>query len=267
MTGNSECDNGSRALRLYGKVLVVTGGAQGIGRAVAEVALREGAKVAILDIDEPVGRSAVAELGRPTDRLSFDLVDITDEDAVSKAMDKISHEFGVIDILVNNAGKNSYGDPVTMTSDEWDSVFGVDLKAAWLCSKYVLPGMVAQHHGSIVNIASLHARMTTEGMFPYAAAKAGLVGLTKSLALEMGPSGVRVNAVSPGYTRTKLVQESLEKLALPSALDAIYGAHALRRIAEPEEVAEVVIFIASDAASFVTGADWGVDGGLGARYA
>lgn len=254
-------------LRLDGKVVVVTGGAQGIGRAIVEVALREGAYVAILDIDEEAGEAFVAEASCPADRLFFHAVNVTDEGQVAAAIEWITRDQGVVDVLVNNAGKNSYGNPMTMTVQEWDSVFGVDLKAAWLCAKYVLPGMVAQKYGSIVNIASLHARMTAEGMFPYAAAKAGLIGLTKSLALEMGPAGIRVNAVSPGYTRTKLVDESLKKLDLPSGLEAIYNAHALRRIAEPVEIAEVVIFIASDAASFVTGADWGVDGGLGARFA
>lgn len=254
-------------LRLEDKVLVVTGGAQGIGRAIAEVALREGARVAIVDIDAVAGRDLLAELDLPGDRLSFHLADVTDEQQVAAAFGLVARDLGVIDILVNNAGKNSYGNPITMTTEEWESVFGVDLKAAWLCAKYALPGMIAKKNGSIVNIASLHARMTTEGMFPYAAAKAGLVGLTKSLALEMGPHGIRVNAVSPGYTRTKLVEESLQQLGLPEERAAVENAHALRRIAEPSEVAEVVAFIASDAASFVTGADWGVDGGLGARYA
>lgn len=253
-------------LRLEDRTVLVTGGAQGIGRAIVEVCLREGARVAFLDFDKAAGVSCIEQLEAPHDRVRFIEVDVTHEDAVADAARSVATEFGDIDILVNNAGKNSYGNPLTMTGSEWDSVFEVDLKAAWLCAKNVLPKMIERRHGSIVNIASLHARMTTEGMFPYSAAKAGLVGFTKSLALEMGPFGIRVNAVSPGYTRTALVEESFSRLGIDH-LQAVSEAHALRRIAEPSEIAEVVAFVASDAASFVTGADWGVDGGLGARYA
>jgi NAD(P)-dependent dehydrogenase (short-subunit alcohol dehydrogenase family) len=254
-------------LRLEGKVMVVTGGARGIGEAIVEVGLREGARVAVFDVDERAGEDLLARLDRRSDSLMFRRIDVTQEAEVQKGFERVAERWAPADVLVNNAGKNSYGDPVSMTVAEWESVFNVDLKAAWLCAKHALPGMIERHHGSIVNIGSLHARMTTEGMFPYAAAKAGLIGFTKSLALEVGPAGVRVNAVSPGYTRTQLVEESLAKLGRPDELEAIYRTHALRRIAEPSEIAEVVVFIASDAASFVTGVDWGVDGGLGARYA
>jgi NAD(P)-dependent dehydrogenase (short-subunit alcohol dehydrogenase family) len=172
-----------------------------------------------------------------------------------------------VDVLVNNAGRNAYGDPAAMTGDEWDEVFAVDLKGAWLCAKYALPGMIAAGRGSIVNIASLHARLTAAGMFPYAAAKSGLVGLTRSLALDVGRHGIRVNAVSPGYTRTAILDDYFARSEDPTLEEQILGVHPMRRVARPEEIAEVVCFLASDAASFVTGADWAVDGGLGARFA
>jgi len=142
----------------------------------------------------------------------------------------------------------------------------VDLKGAWLCAKHVLPGMVAAGGGAIVNVASIHARMTVAGMFPYAAAKSGLVGLTRSLALDYGPRGVRVNALSPGYTRTRLVEEYLERQP-PGARDRVLEVHPLGRIGEPAEIAAVACFLLSAEASFVTGAEWAVDGGLSARFA
>lgn len=253
--------------RLLGRVCVVTGGASGIGRAVVDIALREGARVAFFDLDADAGRERLRELAGAGAPATFEHVDVTDETAVAAAFARTADHHGPVDVLVNNAGRNAYGDPVSMTSAEWDDVFAVDLKAAWLCAKYALPSMLARRAGSIVNVASLHARLTTAGMFPYAAAKSGLLGLTRSLALEVGPHGVRVNAVSPGYTRTRLVEEFLARAVRDGNEADIMQAHALRRIAEPAEVAEVICFLASDAASFVTGSDWGVDGGLGARFA
>ncbi len=252
--------------RLAEKSVVVTGGAQGIGRAVVEVALREQAVVEVLDRDEPTGRALAGRLAEQGVEIGFHAVDVTDESEVAAAMADITARRGRIDALVNNAGRNSYFDPVTMTSAQWDEVFAVDLKAAWLCAKHALPAMLAAGSGAIVNVASVHAHMTAAGMFPYAAAKAGVIGLTKSLALEVGPQGVRVNSVSPGYTRTQLVQDHLDR-APAGEEDRILSVHPLRRIAEPGEIAEVIVFLLSEAASFVTGSDWTVDGGISARFA
>lgn len=251
--------------RLEGQVVVVTGGAQGIGRAVVQASLREGARVVALDIDTSAGAVLVDD--HPRAQLVFHEVDITYEPAVEAAFARLNATVGPTDVLVNNAGRNSYGDAVTMTSAEWDDVFALDLKAAWLCAKYALPQMLSRGRGAIVNVASVHAHMTAQGMFPYAAAKAGLLGLTRSLALDVGPRGVRVNSVSPGYTRTRLVQEALLALGDPEAVHAIEEKHALRRLGEPHEIAEVICFLASPAASFVTGADWVIDGGISARFA
>jgi NAD(P)-dependent dehydrogenase (short-subunit alcohol dehydrogenase family) len=245
--------------RLDGKVTVVTGGSRGIGRAIVEVAAREGARVWFLDVDAP---AEAPPGGR------FLRADITDEAAVRAAVSAAAAEAGAaVEVLVNNAGRNAYGDPAAMTGAEWDEVFAVDLKGAWLCAKHVLPGMIAAGRGSIVNVASLHARLTAAGMFPYAAAKSGLVGLTRSLALDVGRHGIRVNAISPGYTRTAILDDYFERSGDPSLERRILDAHPMGRIAEPAEIAEVVCFLASDAASFVTGADWAADGGLGARFA
>jgi NAD(P)-dependent dehydrogenase (short-subunit alcohol dehydrogenase family) len=174
---------------------------------------------------------------------------------------------GRIDVLVNNAGVNAYFDAVEMTEPQWESVFAVDLKGAWLCAKHVLPGMQARGRGSIVNIASIHSSLTIAGMFPYAAAKSGVIGLTRSLALDYAPSGIRVNAVSPGWTRTHLVEEWFAMQPDPAAAEAsVMKVHPMRRIATPAEIANVVAFVASDEASAMTGAAVAVDCGLGVQF-
>ena len=242
---------------LDGEVVVVTGGAQGIGAAIAAQARDLGAAVGVVD---------VLETG-PVPGIFAVQGDISDAVQVRAAFDALTEALGPATVLVNNAGRNAYLDPVAMTEADWDRVFGVDLKSAWLCARAVLPAMIAARHGSIVNIASLHSSLTAQGMFPYAAAKSGLVGLTRSLALEVAGHQVRVNAVSPGYVRTALVQEWLERSDDPDVEESLLDAHPLGRIGSPEEVAQVVCFLASRAASYVTGANWAVDGGLGVRFA
>jgi NAD(P)-dependent dehydrogenase (short-subunit alcohol dehydrogenase family) len=247
--------------RLEDAVVMVTGGSRGIGRAIVEVARREGANVGFVDVDAEAGSATAQALGA-----LFVAADVTVEAEIVAAVARVRAELGPIDVLVNNAGRNSYADPVRMTEGEWDDVFAVDLKGTWLASKHVLMEMIDRRSGSIVNIASLHAHLTSRGMFPYAAAKSAVVGLTRSLALEGAPHNVRVNAVSPGYTRTGLVDEYFT-IRGPAEEAAVLAAQPLGRIAEPPEIAEVVCFLASGAASFVTGADWAVDGGLGVRFA
>jgi NAD(P)-dependent dehydrogenase (short-subunit alcohol dehydrogenase family) len=253
--------------RLTDRVVLVTGGARGIGRAIVETAAREGAAVAFFDLDEGAGTALSGGLEEGTARVTFHRVDVTDSGAVEAAVADVLAVHRRIDVLVNNAGRNVYADPVAMTEEEWDKVFDVDLKAAFLCAKHALPSMITQGRGSIVNIASLHAKLTCAGMYPYAAAKAGLVGLTRSMALDVARHGVRVNAVSPGYIRTALVDEYFAQHPDRDVERKALDVHPLGRIGAPEEVAEVVCFLASDAASFVTGADWAVDGGLGVRFA
>ncbi|GAA3129449.1 NAD(P)-dependent dehydrogenase (short-subunit alcohol dehydrogenase family) [Kribbella aluminosa] len=244
--------------RLLGEIVLVTGGAQGIGAAIAAVAHREGAKVGIIDL-RPV---------EPADGRVGVVADVSDGEQVEAAVASLTGQLGEFTVLVNNAGRNAYGDATTMTDDDWDAVFAVDLKSAWLCARAVLPGMIARKHGAIVNIASLHSRLTMRGMFPYAAAKSGLVGLTRSLALDVAEHGIRVNAVSPGYVRTPIHDDFVRRSEDPAAAEqAILDVHPLGRIGTPDEVAEVVCFLASPAASYVTGADWAIDGGLGVRFA
>jgi NAD(P)-dependent dehydrogenase (short-subunit alcohol dehydrogenase family) len=255
-------------MRLQNKVAAVTGGAQGIGRAIVEKFHSEGARVALLDIDEVRGSAVATTLDESDPGVLFMRCDITREADVERAFAATVEQFGGLDILVNNAGVNTYFDATTMTESEWESVFAVDLKGAWLCAKHAIPMMRRRGGGSIVNIASLHAFMTTYGMFPYAAAKSGLVGLTRSMALDFGPEQIRVNAICPGWTRTQLVDEWLRLQPEGAAAEQrVLDQHPLRRMATPAEIANFVSFVASDEASFITGAALVIDGGLSARFA
>jgi len=254
--------------RFRDTVAIVTGGARGIGRAIVERLAAEGARVALFDVDAGAGDAAASELRAAGRAVDFIQVDVTREADVQRGIRQVLDRHGHVDVLINNAGINTYFDAAMMTEAEWDAVFAVDLKGAWLCAKHVLPGMVARRRGAIVNIASIHATLTIGGMFPYAAAKSGLVGLTRSLALDYAPLGIRVNAVSPGWTRTHLVEEWFRRQPDPAAAEAsVMRAHPLRRIATPAEVANLVAFVASTEASAITGASLAVDCGLGIQFA
>lgn len=259
--------------RLANKVVIVTGGARGIGRAVVEKCRREGAAVTSLDHDEATAARAAAEWAEETNvgggpAPVFIKTDVTREADVERAVGQVLARHGRVDVLVNNAGVNAYADAASMTEAEWDAVFAVDLKGAWLCAKHVLPGMRRRKSGSIVNISSIHATLTIAGMFPYAAAKSGLIGLTRSLALDCARDGIRVNAVSPGWTRTHLIDEWFKLQPNPAEAEAsILRVHPMGRIASTEEVANVVVFVASDDASAMTGASVPVDCGLGVQFA
>jgi NAD(P)-dependent dehydrogenase (short-subunit alcohol dehydrogenase family) len=248
---------------MTGEVAIVTGGSRGIGRAVVERLVADGAAVVFCGRDAATGHAAAVDLGA-----AFVACDAAVESEVAALVAACVELAGPPSVLVNCAGVNANYDATTMTGAEWERFFGVDLKSSWLTAKHALPHMHAAGRGAIVNVSSIHAIATLDGFFPYAAAKAGLLGLTRSLALDHGPRGVRVNAVCPGFTRTRLVEQSLARHADPAAAErAMTAAVALGRIAAPEEVASVVRFLAGPDAAYVTGETVVVDGGLTARRA
>lgn len=254
--------------RLEKKVAFITGAGRGIGRAIAYKMAHEGGMVALADIDLESAQSAAEELQKAGCQALAIQTDITHEDEVQAAVNQTMKHFGQVDILVNNAGKNFYYDATTMTEADWDNAMNVDVKGAWLCCKHVLPSMKTAKAGSIINIASVHSRITAEGHFPYAAAKSALVGLTRNLALDYAPYNIRVNAICPGWVRTSLVQGWFDQQADPKATeDRVLSFQPLQRIGTPEEIANFVAFVASDEASFITGAELVIDGGMSIMFA
>jgi NAD(P)-dependent dehydrogenase (short-subunit alcohol dehydrogenase family) len=252
---------------LDGRVAFVTGGAHGIGRACVERLKAAGASVVFCDIDEDAGHGVAASLADHGAPVEFVRGDVTVEREMEEATRLAIERFGSLDVVVANAGVDRPFDAATMSEEEWDAFVGIDLKAVWLSVKHALPHMRERGRGAIVTIASIHAFVTSTGKFPYAAAKSGVIGLTRSLALDEAKHGIRANAVCPGYTRTRMLMRDVESSDDATAAEAEMAAiHPIGRIGEPIEIANVVAFLASDEASFITGASIMVDGGLSARF-
>lgn len=252
---------------LDGRVAFVTGGAHGIGRACVERLHQAGAAVVFVDVDADVGAEVADALTDGSAPVEFARCDVTSEAEVASVVGAAIERHGFVDVVVANAGIDAPFDAATMTEEEWDAFLGIDLKAVWFTVKPALPTMRERRRGSIVTIASIHAFVTSTGKFPYAAAKSGVVGLTRSLALDEGKYQIRANAVCPGYVRTRMVMGGIEAADDPAEAEReMLSIQPLGRIADPMEIANVVAFLASDEASFVTGASVLVDGGLSVRF-
>ncbi len=252
-------------MKLKGEHVFVTGGADGIGAAIVLDVAQAGARVSFCDVNVSGGERYASELTAQGFQIIFHQGDVGNFESLKSAHDAIVKELGSVTGLVNNAGVISNADPVEMTDEEWNNFFNVDLKSVWHTAKLVLPSMRAAKKGAIVNISSIHARMTYPKYFPYAAAKSGVIGLTRNLALDEGIHQIRTNAVSPGYTLTPLLEEWFSRL--PEKRAESLAVQPMARMAKTSEIAKVVTFLLSDDASFVNGADWIVDGGLHCRFA
>ncbi|KAB2776114.1 SDR family oxidoreductase [Brucella anthropi] len=247
--------------QLAGKHVVITGGAKGIGRAIAELFVEAGATVIITDRDEAAGKQTVAELNaRRPSSASLYILDVTDRDAAERTAKAIATEVGVPDVLVNNAGIVRNG-PASETSEaDWRAVIDVNLNGVFYCAQAFGKRMAAVGRGAIVNISSMCGEIVVypQPQVAYNAAKAGVNLITKSLAVEWAKQGVRVNAVAPGYTATEL---TLAGRSNEEWFSTWMRMTPQGRLGEPREIANAVLFLASDAASFVTGTVLAVDGG------
>lgn len=236
------------------KHIIVTGGVKGIGKACVELMVREGAKVSVLDIDKNI-----IENGNVT----FYETDVSQAGQVEKAIINAISRYGDVDVLINNAGIVKYG-TVTETSDEdWDRVLSVNLKSYFLCSRQCIPSMLKKGKGVIINVASVQAFISQHRVAAYTTSKSALLGLTRSIAVDYSPQ-VRCVAVCPGTVDTPMLQEALKQSANP---DEVYqecvDMHLVKKLGTPEEIAELIAFLASDKASFITGQAYRIDGGLG----
>lgn len=252
---------------LKDRTAVISGGAQGIGRSIAQRFQRAGARVFILDRDVPAGLRAAAELtGSNLDRpVEFLAADLCLANQVRDAVSRIHDRHGSVDILVNNAGIEIEKSFESTTIEDWDQVLGVNLRGAFLLTQAVL-ALFSLDGGAIINISSIHATHAFADSLPYACSKAGLIAFTRNLALELAPRRIRVNAICPGYIDTHLWEKYLRRAADPVALDSATTAlHPLGRRGLPADVAEAVMFLAGEGASFVTGTTLVVDGGLTVR--
>jgi NAD(P)-dependent dehydrogenase (short-subunit alcohol dehydrogenase family) len=242
------------------KTALVTGAGSGIGAAIAERFVTAGYRVALFDINEQAAQETSARIGGAGKTIAIG-GDVSNEADVRQALATTVRELGLLDVLVNNAGIEIYGTVVELTADQWDRQMAVNLKGSYLFSKYAIPEM--RHGGAIVHISSAHAHVSWPRCPAYDATKAGLIGLTRAMALDHGRQGIRVNAICPGYIATPLLEKAFA--CGEADREAVLKFHPLGRIGTPMDIAEAALFLASDAAAFISGAVLNVDGCLTAQ--
>lgn len=261
-----------RTFDLHGRAAIVTGAGSGIGRAIAETLARSGAAVCVSDVNERGARETAAQIERGGGRAVVSRTDVRDRDQVRTMTDETVRALGRLDILVNNAGLQHIAPVHEFPEEKWDLLIGVMLTGTFLCTKYSLPYMMANRWGRIVNVSSIHGLAAVPFKSAYISAKHGIIGFTRAVALETAERGITANAICPTYTRTPLVmgqiaeQARVHRLSEQEVVEKIMLAPAaIKRLLEPEEVATLVLYLCSEAASAVTGAVYALDAGWTAR--
>ena len=252
---------GEGSARLQGKTAIVTGGGAGIGRAISILFAREKARVAVADIDLGAAQATAAEIAQIGGCALALQADVRTASDVQRMVRETVAAFGRLDILVNNAGVGTDGDVVQLPEEEWRRILDVNLTGVFLCCKYAIPQMKRSGGGSIVNIASIAARVGGSVSCVYPASKAGVVALSRNTALKFAAEGIRVNCVCPGHVDTALTYT----LKDPRVREALISRYPAGRLGTAEEIAAAVLFLASDEASFITGSELIVDGGYTAQ--
>jgi NAD(P)-dependent dehydrogenase (short-subunit alcohol dehydrogenase family) len=247
---------------LAGKVVLITGGACGIGRASALLFARAGAAVGVVDLDQQAGQAVVEEIVRGGGKAIFERADVTRADECERAVRRTISELGGIHVLFNNAGIIRRASVVDLSEEDWDRVMAVNVKSMFLMSRLVVPIMVKNGGGSIINMASGWGLAGGPRAVVYCASKGAVVLLTKAMAVDHGPQHIRVNCICPGDTDTGMLRQEAQQLGEPEGRFLSESAdRPLGRVGRPEEIAQAALYLASDAASFVTGTALVVDGG------
>lgn len=244
-------------MRLLDRVAIITGGGNGIGRETVLTFVREGAKVVIADFDEKSGQILLNEVRELSGSAIFQKVDVSNQESVQQMVEATINEFGRIDILINNAGITSDAMLTKLTAEAWQKVIDVNLTGVFYCTQAVIPFMVQQGKGKIINTSSISGVYGNVGQTNYAATKAGVVGMTKTWAKELGRKGINVNAVAPGFIETGMVAKVPEKV-----IEKLIQQVPLQRLGQPRDIANAYLFLASSEADFVNGSILHVDGGI-----
>jgi len=245
---------------LENKIALVTGAGSGIGRASTLRLAAEGAMIAVSDVNVPHGEETVRQIQVMGGQAFFMKCDVARPNEVEAFVEATVQRFGGLDVAVNNAGVGgALMNTETLDEATWDFVMNVNLKGVWLCMKYEIPQMVKRGGGAIVNIASIAGLLGFRGNAVYSASKHGVIGLTKSTALEVARQGIRVNAICPGFTETAMVTTMIDEV--PRMKDGVMNSSPMRRLGRVEEIADAVLYMASDMSSFVNGHALAIDGG------